>query len=279
MIALDASAVRAARVTRGFLGQRGRTVVQATAQAPLPPGALVPAAASANVLDPAALRLALQRVATALELQPGTAVRLVLPDALARLVLLEAPRAVSAKDFARFRLAGSLPFGIDEAHVGALHLPTGGLLAAALARPVVAEYEALLEQAGWAPEAVVLGPLASLDAWLGRGVTEERAALVWGDGGVVLALVAAGRLRLVRSRLRTPGLSLAEEVAWWASELQGSVMAAGLALLPGLEVLGPGAAQVSLALQRAGVPADAPSALPGVPPEAADWAWLSSAAA
>lgn len=279
MLAPDASSLRAARVTRGLLGRRRGVRVQATAQAALPARALVPAAAAANIRDPAALRAALQRVGALLDIQPGANVRLVLPDALGRLVLLETPRGVVAEDFVRFRLAGSLPFGIDEAHVGAVSLPTGGLLASALAQPVVAEYEAAVEQAGWRPDGVVLGPLASLDGWLAHVSTSERAALVQGDAGCVLALMAGGQLRLVRSRLRVDGLALSSTAEWLAAELRRSAVAANLETLPPVDVLGPGAAVLSLALQRTGVLADVAVAPEGVPAEATEWAWLWSAAA
>lgn len=277
-MAPDASGVRAARVARGLFGTRRGGRVLACAQAALPTQTLVPSAAATNILDPAALRAALQRVAVPLALRAGTPVRLVLPDALARLVLLEAPRGVAAQEFARFRLAGSLPFSIDEAHVGVLALPTGALLACALAGPVVAEYEAALEQAGFAPDGVVLGPLACLDGWLARVTTGERVALVLGDVGCVLAVVVAGRLRLVRSRLRHRQANAADEATWLAAELRRSAAAADLAALPPVEVLGPGATVMSLALQHAGVQADIAPATPGVPAEAAEWGWLGSAA-
>lgn len=272
-VALDAGGVRAARVAAGLRGAEAL----AWARAPLASGALAPHPAERNLADAEAVRQALGHVATALDLHPGTPVRLVLPQGVARPVLLEEPRGVARDDFARFRLGPGLPFAPEEAVVGTLAVGSGRVVACALRRSVGAEYEQVAREAGLVPEGVFLAPLTSLATLLRKPPAHAEVALVLGDAACLLAAFGDGRLRVLRARRRVPSH---DESRWLLDEVERTASAAELRGSTRLTLHGPGsqALAATLGLQGRLVQAGV-SPVAGLPAEASEWAWLAGAAA
>lgn len=142
--------VAARRVTVVEVGA-GAGVVTAYAGEGLPEGAVMPALAGVNVVDPDLVRAAIKR---ALERAGLTATRraaLVVPDSVARVSLLSfdqlPPRAQDLEQLVTWQLRKSAPFPIEEATVS--HFPAaaeGGRhsVAAVMARrDVLSQYEGL----------------------------------------------------------------------------------------------------------------------------------------
>jgi type IV pilus assembly protein PilM len=148
----------------------------------------------------AAVRTALEQVS-----QRGREVTLVVPDAAARVLLLdfdELPAKVAeALPVVRFRLKKLLPFDADDAAVSYQVMATtrAGMQVLAVAMPaeVLADYESVVREAGFEPGAVLPSTLAAL-AGLSEG---ERPMLVVNAGrdGVTTAIVKNGVLLLHRS--------------------------------------------------------------------------------
>jgi type IV pilus assembly protein PilM len=132
-------------------------------------------------------------------------VTLVVPDAAVRVLLLdfdELPaKAAEALPVVRFRLKKLLPFDADDAAVSYQVMATsrGALqvLAVAMPREVLAEYESVVREAGFEPGAVLPSTLAAL-AGLSDG---ELPVLVVNAGreAVTTAIVKAGVLLLHRT--------------------------------------------------------------------------------
>src|SRR5436309_14537036 len=159
LIAIDARSVAGAAVSGGASAPR----IRSFAQASLPAGALVPGPFDSNLARPSEVQTALREVAAQLEGGAGPVV-LILPDGVARTTLLEVPSGVEAREFARYRIAGGLPYAAAEALVDVLPVPTGRVLAAAVRRSLVEGYEAAAAAAGLDVERLDLAPLAALSA-------------------------------------------------------------------------------------------------------------------
>ena len=110
---------------------------------------------------------ALAEVARGVEGGQGP-VAFILPDGVARTMLLEAPAGVAPREFARYRITPGLPYAPEEALVDVLPVEGGRVLAAAVRRSVVEGYEAAAAAAGLDIERLDLSPLAALSA-LARG--------------------------------------------------------------------------------------------------------------
>src|SRR5207247_3756011 len=83
---------------------------------------------------------------------------LVLPDGVARVLLLDTPDRGDDRDYVRFRLAASLPYPADEGASDVLRLGRARALEPAVRRSVGAEYEQAAASAGFAQERVDLAP-------------------------------------------------------------------------------------------------------------------------
>ena len=139
---------------------------------PLKAGALVPGIAEHNVKAPeavaGAIRSALGQVAPR-----SRAVTLLLPDSVVRVFILDfdslPSKAAEAVPVLRFRLRKMIPF--DAEHAGLSYQVLSQtktecrVLAAVLPGPVLAEYEAVVRQAGYEPGAVLSSSLAGLAAF------------------------------------------------------------------------------------------------------------------
>ncbi len=130
---------------------------------------------------------------------------LVLPDAAVRVLLLEfeqlPAKPVEALAVVRFRLKKLLPFDADDAAVSYQVMSSGKnlvrVLAVAVPKEVLAEYEAMVREAGFEPGAVLPSTIAAC-----AGLPEMDAAQLIvnaGEASVTTAIVQGGVLLLHRT--------------------------------------------------------------------------------
>jgi type IV pilus assembly protein PilM len=181
-------------------------LLTAVAREELAEGALAPGLKAGNVVDRAAVVAAVRKALDGV-MGPGRGrdVTVVVPDAAVRVLLLEfdelPSKAVEALPVVRFRLKKLLPFEVDEALVSYQVMASAKgsvqVVAVAVPKSVLDEYEGVVTAAGYLPGAVLPSTLAAL-----AGLDEaEAAALVVnaGPNGVTTAIVKGGILLLHRS--------------------------------------------------------------------------------
>lgn len=271
VLAFDASGVSAARVSWGRSGPR----VEACALVPLVPDALRPSPFEPNLARPEEVREALRELRRALG-DPERGTTLVLPSAVARTVLLEPPADAAPRDYARFRLAQSLPYPSSEALVDVVPLGQGRVLGAVVRRTVVASYEEAAAAAGWKQERLDLAPLAALDGLMRRPPEGgDGVDVILGEAGFSLAVFRDGAVRAFRSRLRDRDEGDADRIQ---AEGERTAAAAGLRS-PRFRVVGPGARSLIHAMSFRGLSAVAAWEGPqdGMPVEACELSWLGAA--
>jgi len=261
-LAFDASGVTAAEMNEGVRGRSPRGF----ARAPLEPGALTPSPSGRNLLRAEAVKDAARR---AVEGLGGRRVTLVLPDGLARIVLVEPPEGADPRDYVRFRLAPSLPWPVAEAIVNTLPAGRGRVVGAAVRRAAVAEYEQAAAAAGLAAERAHLAPLLALEGLLRSGARDEVHVLL-GDVAVCLAAFRGAALVGLRNRRRdrSPG----EESRLRDEAARAASTAGHGPALPRLVVSGSGSSGLRRALDdlAAGRRLEGPAEWP----EAREAAWL-----
>ncbi len=159
----------------GVFGARtndaGGTLAQ-VARAELLPGAVVPSLRAGNIAHPAAVTAALRQILGQLQAGKLRDVSVIVPDLAVRVVLLDFDSLPSSVDDAlpvvRFRLAKLLPFPVDAAQVSYQVMAERGrqlqVLAVAIPYDVLAEYEAVVREAGFEPGAVLPSTLAVASA-------------------------------------------------------------------------------------------------------------------
>lgn len=162
----------------------------------IPEGAVRCSAVEANLADAGLVteqvRLAKARVSPA-----GGPVALCLPDPVARVALLQLEsmpaRATEIQELVAWRLKKQLPYRVDEARVSWQVLGSRGaaslVLAAAIRRRVLAEYEDLLTSAGFSVGSVTTSSLALAESLPADGhetllvhVSDGWFTLLWTDG-------------------------------------------------------------------------------------------------
>jgi type IV pilus assembly protein PilM len=185
-------------------------VLSAVSRLALPNGIVVPQlrlgnAAGANGLgDRASVVAAIRKTLEAVALRTRE-VTLVVPDAAVRVLLLDfdalPSKAVEALPVVRFRLKKLLPFDADDAAISYQVMSTSRgivrVVAVAMPREVLAEYESVVREAGFEPGAILPSTLAAL-----AGLSENDAPVLVvnaGHQGVTTAIVKAGTLLLHRS--------------------------------------------------------------------------------
>jgi len=162
------------------------------------------AAALANAADRAALVAAIRKTLEAVALR-AREVTLVVPDAAVRVLLLDfdalSSKPAEALSVVRFRLKKLLPFDADDAAVSYQVMSSSksgvSVVAVAMPREVLAEYEALVREAGFEPGAILPSTLAAL-----AGLPEDDAPVLLVNAGlqaVTTAIVKAGVLLLHRT--------------------------------------------------------------------------------
>ena len=145
-------------------------MLAAAASTEIPPGVLRLSMTEPNIIDPEAFQALLTSLLERTGALREGPVALVLPDPVARLTVLPASelsgkRGADAEEMARFRLRKTVPFEIQGARI-ALGIPSRGgpdaAVVAAIVRPVLEGYEAVLHRLGLAPGLVELSSLALL---------------------------------------------------------------------------------------------------------------------
>jgi len=196
--------------TQGVVAARSAVAggpLGAVARAELAEGAVVPGLKPGNVADRVAVAAAVRKTLEEVGMKANSRdadITLVIPDAAVRVLLLEfdaLPNKLSeALPIVRFRLKKLLPFEADDAMVTFQVMSTSKsivrVLAVAIPRDVLAEYETAAREAGYEPGSVLPSTLAAL-----AGIDAEEAALLVNANvmGVTAAIVRGGILMLHRT--------------------------------------------------------------------------------
>jgi type IV pilus assembly protein PilM len=189
--------------------ENAAAVLTAVSRADLPEGALVAGLKAGNIVDRATVVAAFRQVLEAVADKGngrGRELTLIVPDAAVRVLLLDFDslpgKLAEALPVVRFRLKKMLPFEAEDAAVSYQVMSSGKtgvrVLAVAMPREVLAEYESVVREAGFEPGAVLPSTLAAL---AGLEVEEDAATLVVNAGpqGVTTAIVLRGVVLLHRS--------------------------------------------------------------------------------
>ena len=183
------------------------TPLAAVAKVALVEGAVAPGLKPGNIVDrvavTAAIRAALEQIGGRAHAHDAN-LTLVIPDSAVRVLLLDfealPSRESEALPLVRFRLKKLLPFDSDEAIVTYQIMSTSKgvvrVLAVAIPRDVLSEYEMAVREAGFEPGCVLPSTLACLAA-----VNDAEPTLLVNANslGVTAAIVRGGVLLLHRS--------------------------------------------------------------------------------
>jgi type IV pilus assembly protein PilM len=183
-------------------------LLTAVARADLAEGAVAPGLKVGNIVNMAAVTSALRRVLDGVAGSGRERLRdvtVIVPDAAVRVLFVDfdqlPSKAAEALPVVRFRLKKLLPFDADDAMVSYQVMSTEKdsvkLLAVAMPKAVLEEYESAVLAAGYLPGAVLPSTLAAL-----AGLDETPAPVLVvnaGLGTVTTAIVQAGMLLLHRS--------------------------------------------------------------------------------
>jgi len=208
----------------GFVAARAEdatALLTAVARVDVAEGVVAPGLKAGNIADKAAAISAMRRV---LDNVAGSGrerlrdVTVVVPDSAARVLFVDfdqlPSKAAEALPVVRFRLKKLLPFDADDAMVSyqvmATEKDSVKLLAVAMPKAVLEEYEGVVLAAGYLPGAVLPSTLAAL-----AGLDESSAPVLMvnaGLGTVTTAIVQAGMLLLHRSVDMSAGASVPVEL-------------------------------------------------------------------
>jgi type IV pilus assembly protein PilM len=183
-------------------------LLTAVARADLAEGVVAPGLKVGNIVNRTAVTAALRKVLDGVAGSGRERLRdvtVIVPDSAVRVLFVDfdqlPSKAVEALPVVRFRLKKLLPFDADEAMVSYQVMSTGKdsvkLLAVAIPKAVLEEYESAVLAAGYLPGAVLPSTLAAL-----AGLDEAEAPVLVvnaGLGTVTTAIVQAGMLLLHRS--------------------------------------------------------------------------------
>ena len=206
-------------------------LLTAVARADVAAGAVVPGFKAGNLVDRQGVTAAVRKVLDDVsgkgsERSVGRDVTVVVPDATVRVLLLDfdqlPSKAVEALPVVRFRLKKLLPFDADAAAVSyqVLASERSGVrvLAVAMPREVLDEYEGVVTAAGYLPGAVLPSTLAALS---GLDATDAPVLVVNAEPGeVTTAIVKGGILLLHRALDLTANAEAAVSVATSVEETQ-----------------------------------------------------------
>lgn len=182
--------------------------------APLPEGALAPGLKVPNLADRHAVTSALESALGEVNTR-SDAVTLVVPDAAARVLLLDfdtlPSKAQEALPVVRFRLRKMVPFDVEGSAVSyqVMAERDGQLIALVTVMPgdVLEEYEGTLRDAGYEPGAVLPSTLAAAAA-----VDDESATLMVNHTGAsVTTAITEGEEMLLHRWMDLPEEPLARE--------------------------------------------------------------------
>jgi len=206
--------------------------------APLAEGALAAGLKAPNLLDPAAVRSAMESALGEVNARTK-ALTLIVPDAAARVLLLDFDalpgKRQEALSVVRFRLRKMVPFDVETASVSYQVMGQKSnqlnVLVTVMPGDVLADYESVARQAGYEPGAVLPSTLAVAAAMDTRG----SALIVNHAGASVTAAVLQDDEMLLHRSMDLPGDPLAREeemaqsvittLAWYEDTLHASPQA------------------------------------------------------
>lgn len=181
---------------------------------------LLPSPSAPNLIHPELFREVVDRRAPVPHPRRNTAA-LVIPDYAVRMAVLdfeEFPQGEPERlALLRFRLRKSVPFHIEEARLAySLQLQEPKrieVLAVAIARPILVEYESILTEAGYRVGLVLPSTVAALPLF---APVDNSLTLVMKSAGTTLSvlLLQAGRVRLARCL----DLAAGEDVSEYSDE-------------------------------------------------------------
>jgi type IV pilus assembly protein PilM len=183
-------------------------LLAAVARGDLAEGAVTPGLKAGNIVDRAAVVAAVRKALDGVVgrgAERGRDVTVVVPDAAVRVLLLDFDQLPSkiadALPVVRFRLKKLLPFDADDAAVSYQVMSNVKgmvrVVAVAMAKDVLEEYEGVVMAAGYLPGAVLSSTLAAL-----AGLDESEVPVLIvnaGPGAVTTAIARGGVLLLHRS--------------------------------------------------------------------------------
>jgi Tfp pilus assembly PilM family ATPase len=243
----------ATHVTAAVLEIRGgRHVIAAQASEPLPDGALVPALAARNVLDPATVAAVIGRVLD--RVGRPRRVGLVIPDQTARVSIVRfeqvPPKAQDLAQLIRWQVRKSAPFPIEEAQVSyepglraaaTADGPGGHEFIVTLARTdVIREYEDTCAAAGAQAGLVDIATFNVINAALAASVPSGDWLLVnVSSDAASIALLRSEHLLFFRTRTADAEGSLADLVHQSAMYYEDRLRGGGLtrAVIAGLSTV------------------------------------------
>jgi hypothetical protein len=183
-----------------------RTRLAAAASLELPPAAVTPSVAQANVKDPETLQAVLRAALERTGVLGGARVALVVPDPAVRVALLPAAevppgKAVELEEVVRFKLRKTLPFEVKDSAVSVRRGPgpSSPVVAAVMPLAVLREYEVVCESLALQPGLVLPSALALASAVatsLGPGA---HLLLNWDQGAASIVVLQDGWPILVRT--------------------------------------------------------------------------------
>lgn len=186
-------------------------LLTAVARANLAAGTVIPGLKGGNVADRQGLMAAVRKVLDEVagrgtERNVGRDVTVVVPDAAVRVLLLDfdqlPSKAAEALPVVRFRLKKLLPFDADTAAVGyqvmASERSGVRVLAVAMPKDVLEEYEGVVTAAGYQPGAVLPSTLAALS---GLDATDAPVLVVNAEPGEVTTAIVKGGILLLHRAL------------------------------------------------------------------------------
>lgn len=181
--------------------------LEAVARAPLAEGAVMPSLRPGNLVDRVAVIAAIRRVLEFAGARPssrGADLTLIIPDSAVRVLLLDfdtlSNKLSEALPIVRFRLKKLVPFETDDAVVSFQIMSSTRnavrVLAVAVPRDVLSEYETAVREAGFEPGAVLPSTLAALPV---ISTAEPTLLANASRTGITTAIVHEGILLLHRS--------------------------------------------------------------------------------
>jgi type IV pilus assembly protein PilM len=187
-------------------------LLTAVSRSNVPDGGLLPGSKAGNVVDRAGMITAIRTALDHVSGRGGGArdVTVIVPDAAVRVLLLDfeslPSKPVEALPIVRFRLKKLVPFEVEDAVVSYQVMSSARdqvtVLAVAIPREVLAEYEGVVTAAGYLPGALLPSTLAALAAaGVESGPADGAATLVVNASGtqVTTAIVRGGVLLLHRT--------------------------------------------------------------------------------
>jgi Tfp pilus assembly PilM family ATPase len=172
----------------------------------VPDGALKISMAEANIVEPQPVLETLRGVLEKAGALSGGRVGLVLPDSVARVLLvptreLGKTKAADIDQVLRFRLKGRVPFEVRDARLTWTAADPRGetILVCMISQAILSGYEAVCQQAGLTPGLVELSGLALLRSVERQRAQGDRLLINWDEGYLSLFVSHKGWPVLVRT--------------------------------------------------------------------------------